>query len=395
METKLTQSKYDDSIFVDVENGVIYKKGYYQKTNQHGGLRYVESYKLNGTKKDGYIYHSIDKTNKRLYIGEHRLIMSAFMGRLLNETEYVDHINNDRSNNKISNLRITTPSENTKNSSNFYSKRTELNNFTDKELNDEVFLSISDYFELFTVRKDEFYISNLGRLKYYNRKTKRWVIKSPYLTSSVGRYPSYDFNLMSHGRCNFNVHELVVKCFIGERPEVDFVIDHIDEDKTNNRLNNLRFITRKENTNKYFKTHKTEKIKTSTQSQSKKYSNKDIDNILTLFYINGKTVKYIQNLYSHTRVFNILKGKTYIEFIDKKWFKYFDKYESTKMVNFINDKNIEIINIKTNEVYKSIIELINLGLVTKGGFHNYLNKLRSGLDVSKSKYNCYMLSENV
>ena len=46
------------------------------------------------------------------------------------------------------------------------------------------------------------------------------------------------------------VHELVALAFIGPRPVVTGVayeIDHIDSDKTNNRLDNLRYITRSEN----------------------------------------------------------------------------------------------------------------------------------------------------
>jgi hypothetical protein len=42
------------------------------------------------------------------------------------------------------------------------------------------------------------------------------------------------------------IHQLVAEHFIGIRPE-GLVIDHIDRDKTNNRLSNLRYVTRSEN----------------------------------------------------------------------------------------------------------------------------------------------------
>ena len=41
------------------------------------------------------------------------------------------------------------------------------------------------------------------------------------------------------------VHHLVAKHFIGERPEGMYV-DHIDRDRTNNRVENLRYVTAQE-----------------------------------------------------------------------------------------------------------------------------------------------------
>lgn len=38
------------------------------------------------------------------------------------------------------------------------------------------------------------------------------------------------------------VHQLVAECFIGPRPD-GYVIDHIDRDKTNNKAENLRYVT--------------------------------------------------------------------------------------------------------------------------------------------------------
>ena len=46
----------------------------------------------------------------------------------------------------------------------------------------------------------------------------------------------------------YRVHRLVWSAFHGEIPE-GYEINHIDEDKTNNRLDNLELVTRKENIN--------------------------------------------------------------------------------------------------------------------------------------------------
>ena len=42
------------------------------------------------------------------------------------------------------------------------------------------------------------------------------------------------------------VHRLVAQAFLGERPE-GMVIDHIDRDKTNNHISNLRYCSLSEN----------------------------------------------------------------------------------------------------------------------------------------------------
>lgn len=45
----------------------------------------------------------------------------------------------------------------------------------------------------------------------------------------------------------FSLHRLVVESFIGNKPGELYQIDHIDNDKSNNSVSNLRWITQKEN----------------------------------------------------------------------------------------------------------------------------------------------------
>ena len=47
----------------------------------------------------------------------------------------------------------------------------------------------------------------------------------------------------------FSVHDLVCRAFIGPRPR-GMVIDHIDGDRLNNRLDNLHYVTPKQNQRK-------------------------------------------------------------------------------------------------------------------------------------------------
>lgn len=49
--------------------------------------------------------------DERGYVGEHRLVMSELLGRMLDETEHVHHRNENRSDNRPENLVILSPSE--------------------------------------------------------------------------------------------------------------------------------------------------------------------------------------------------------------------------------------------------------------------------------------------
>ena len=65
-------------------------------------------------KQNGYVlakspYHP--SANKRGYVYLHRLIMENYLGRYLESNELVHHIDGNRENNNVLNLKLTTPSE--------------------------------------------------------------------------------------------------------------------------------------------------------------------------------------------------------------------------------------------------------------------------------------------
>jgi len=85
-------------------------------------------------------------------------------------------------------------------------------------------------------------VSNLGRVRH---KGNDQAVRKPY------PYPDGYLVISSlytddGGRRTIPVHRLVALAFLGPRP-TGYHTDHIDGDRSNNRADNLRYITPKEN----------------------------------------------------------------------------------------------------------------------------------------------------
>jgi len=62
--------------------------------NWKGGIRKLTN---------GYI---VQYVNSKKYVYQHRLVMEKFLGRKLNESEHVHHINGDKTDNRLENLEL-------------------------------------------------------------------------------------------------------------------------------------------------------------------------------------------------------------------------------------------------------------------------------------------------
>lgn len=97
-------------------------------------------------------------------------------------------------------------------------------------------------------------ISNLGRVSSLERKTymKDGRIRTEHtkilkpIKDKHGYFKVRLYN--SNGNQEFKIHVLVAHHFISSRPD-NKVINHIDENKANNSVTNLEYITQKENIN--------------------------------------------------------------------------------------------------------------------------------------------------
>lgn len=98
-----------------------------------------------------------------------------------------------------------------------------------------------------------FEISNLGRVK----SIERWVkqgdymrhVKESYKKLHIGPYGYPSVTLCKDGKSKtIPIHRLLAAAFI-PNPECKTAVDHINTDRTDYRLENLRWVTNKENSN--------------------------------------------------------------------------------------------------------------------------------------------------
>lgn len=141
-------------------------------------------------------------------------------------------------------------------------------------------------------------VSNLGRVK----GLLRGKILSPKINCKTGYL---EVNLYSRGKPKtYSVHRLVAIAFI-PCGDVALEINHIDENKSNNRVNNLEWCTRYYNTN-YGK--RNDKLCEHMRKTRSKVSTKDVEKIKLLR--DNKSVREIAHMFgiSDSQVYRILKG---------------------------------------------------------------------------------------
>lgn len=96
-------------------------------------------------------------------------------------------------------------------------------------------------------QSDKYEISNYGRVKKWVEKKNDWVIQKP---SNVNGYAYFSFkteeSILNRKRVTKSLHRLVAEEFVPKPSEEHDNVIHLDFNKWNNHINNLKWTTRKE-----------------------------------------------------------------------------------------------------------------------------------------------------
>lgn len=201
---------------------------------------------------NGYYLINFNTPNGLVTKQVHRLLIETFRGPV-EGNEVVNHLDHNRLNNNLENLELTSYAENTQHyfdarkDTGIKVKRTKGRNkgihleLTPQELITERWVDVVGYEGIYQV-------SNYGRVKSCPRiDSNGHRRKERQLKLVVDDYGYLVVGLSKKGKPRtVRVHKLVAESFIGDRP-TKHVIHHIDSDKTNNRIENLKYVSYKEN----------------------------------------------------------------------------------------------------------------------------------------------------
>lgn len=218
----------------DYENYFIYDNGDVLNTTTNKILK-------GSIGTNGYKYYRLSKNSTKQMFYAHRLVAEAFIENLDN-LPVVNHKDGNKLNNNIDNLEWVSYSENAKHAHNLelIQKRKKSEYYT-IDLENEQWKKIPNY---------HYSISSYGRV----RNDESLLLLQGSLASGYLKV-----RLSKEGKAkDYMIHKLVYCCFnnLSAIPE-GYVIDHIDANKLNNNLENLRLITLSENVISAYYTQKT------------------------------------------------------------------------------------------------------------------------------------------
>lgn len=119
----------------------------------------------------------------------------------------------------------------------------------------EIWININGY-------DGDYQISNYGQVKSFKRGTEK------ILSPGINNDGYLKIGLSKNGKTKFhNIHRLVAEHFVPGYQE-GMVVNHIDEDKTNNHVSNLEWVTIKQNTNHGTGTQRASQTRQSNKGKS-------------------------------------------------------------------------------------------------------------------------------
>lgn len=176
----------------------------------------------------GYKYYRLSKNNKKKMFYEHRLVAEAFLDNP-NNLPVVNHKDGNKLNNNANNLEWVTYSENTQAWHKTKISQRRPIEYYKADLENEQWKKYKNY-----------YVSNYGRVRHIEKNN----LLKPSLTCGYWKVRLSQSGLVEDQM----VHQLVWMLFSEDTmPTKNEVIDHIDGNKLNNNINNLRKISLSEN----------------------------------------------------------------------------------------------------------------------------------------------------
>lgn len=212
---------YDDGTVINITNGKV----------------------LNGSiGENGYKYFRLANQGRKKMFYAHRLVAENFIENTEN-LPVVNHKDGNKLNNNIENLEWVSYSDNAKHfhqeiKKDSKNKKTE---YYTEDLNGEIWIAAKN--------NSNYLVSNYGRIRH---KIKNNLLR-PVETSGY-----YKVRLSQNSQTeDWLVHKLVFMSFYNEENDNNYCIDHIDGNKHNNHLDNLRKITFSENVKNAYYIQKT------------------------------------------------------------------------------------------------------------------------------------------
>lgn len=203
----------------------------------------------------------------------------------------------------------------------------------------------------------------------YNTKTKHYM--TPYINTS-GRY-RVCLSINGYSKA-IDVHKIIYEAFNGPVPE-GMTINHIDENKLNNRPENLNLLTRSENIREY--------LSNNLDALSKKYSDECI-HMVCKELSNGTYYRDIAFKYNIPidYMYSIVKCKRRKKIVNN----YLPFPESAYHVKESRDISHDYIDslIFQNYSNKDIIDI--LGVVSDQGINALITRRRKVLNIKDPKY---------
>lgn len=141
--------------------------------------------------------------------------------------------------------------------------------------------------------ENSYEISNLGRVRSLDRiiirrDGKKYSSKGKVLKQNTDKYGYNYVNLRKdYSQKSFVIHNLVTSVFIGEKPK-GYEVCHINNDKSDNSILNLRYDTKRENAIDHYRTGNnksnsklstTEVLQIRHKYNNEKYSKKELSEL--------------------------------------------------------------------------------------------------------------------